>query len=392
MIFRDRVKVEVSASGTGDVALSGATAPAGYVTWGASFPASVSSPTGYGIVDPNTGAWETGYGHFDAATNTLSRTAVHSNSAGTAAKIDFGVGLKEVFCTYTGAMAAAGVTPVWKPVILSASATYYIRTDGNDANSGTLNTSGGAWATIQHAIDWISDNVNANGYSIKIGLGVGTYSVPYTEIYNKGFLNCPALTIGGFSPSQRDTIILNLTEGPINWGPTSNTTLRLEFMTVDAGGSWTALEVYGWDTPEGYFNDLYLRGLRIRNFTSNMVWPEAVRYIQIYDVYFGTAVLDSDFGSALWFYSGPCRVDIYSLHHETGNITFSPYGAIGATELVDILLAGSTPITKGSVTSAGPRFALSAGSRIISKAGAAQNVAIQIGDADGTADSSSGYY
>ena len=31
--------------------------------------------------------------------------------------------------------------------------TFYVRSDGNDANSGTANTSQGAWATIQHAAD-----------------------------------------------------------------------------------------------------------------------------------------------------------------------------------------------------------------------------------------------
>ena len=48
-------------------------------------------------------------------------------------------------------------------------ATYYVRTDGNDANSGLVDSAGGAWGTI----DWASDHVLAGDI---VRVQAGTYS------------------------------------------------------------------------------------------------------------------------------------------------------------------------------------------------------------------------
>jgi hypothetical protein len=51
--------------------------------------------------------------------------------------------------------------------LLTADRTYYVRTDGNDSNDGLSNTSGGAFLTIQKAVE-ILTKLDLNGFEAKI--------------------------------------------------------------------------------------------------------------------------------------------------------------------------------------------------------------------------------
>lgn len=61
------------------------------------------------------------------------------------------------------------------PVVTATSAdiTYYVRTDGNDTNTGLANTAGGAFKTIGRAIGMIPQVVN---HAVNIFIGPGTYN------------------------------------------------------------------------------------------------------------------------------------------------------------------------------------------------------------------------
>lgn len=59
---------------------------------------------------------------------------------------------------------------------LTGNRTYYVRTDGNDSNDGLTNTSGGAFATIQHAINTVCDDLDLSEASVTIQVGAGTYN------------------------------------------------------------------------------------------------------------------------------------------------------------------------------------------------------------------------
>lgn len=59
--------------------------------------------------------------------------------------------------------------------LLTADRTYYVRTDGSDSNNGLTNTAGGAFLTVQHAIDVVAA-LDISIYDVTIQIASGTYS------------------------------------------------------------------------------------------------------------------------------------------------------------------------------------------------------------------------
>lgn len=59
--------------------------------------------------------------------------------------------------------------------VLTATRNYYVRTDGSDSNNGLTNTAGGAFLTIQKAINVVY-GLDLSIYNVTINVGAGTYT------------------------------------------------------------------------------------------------------------------------------------------------------------------------------------------------------------------------
>ena len=104
LVINDRVKETSTTAGTGTLDLAGAVT--GFVTFVAGI--GDTNTTYYAIFEQGTANWEVGLGTVtDAATDTLARTTVISNSLGSTAKISFG-GTLDVFCTLPASKAVFG--------------------------------------------------------------------------------------------------------------------------------------------------------------------------------------------------------------------------------------------------------------------------------------------
>ena len=99
IVVKDRVKETFTTTGTADFTLGGASV--GYQAFSA---IGNTNFTYYAAVDPSTGAWEVGYGQYLTSGPTLTRDTILASSAA-GAKISFGAGSKEVFCTYPASKA-----------------------------------------------------------------------------------------------------------------------------------------------------------------------------------------------------------------------------------------------------------------------------------------------
>lgn len=63
---------------------------------------------------------------------------------------------------------------------LTANRFYYVRTDGSNSNNGLSNTAGGAFLTIQYALDFVAANLDFSIYTVTIQVDAGTFTEKLT--------------------------------------------------------------------------------------------------------------------------------------------------------------------------------------------------------------------
>jgi hypothetical protein len=146
LVVKDRVKETTTTTGTGTITLAGAVG--GFQTFSAIGNGNV---TYYCIAEKTGTAWEVGYGTYTASGTTLSRTVVlESSNAGSL--VDFGAGIKEVFCTYPAERA------VYLDSAGSAVTTLDIGTLGTStANITTANITAGTISTTPSSANDITN-------------------------------------------------------------------------------------------------------------------------------------------------------------------------------------------------------------------------------------------
>jgi len=96
--------------------------------------------------------------------------------------------------------------------LLLANRIYYVRKDGSNSNTGLADTAGGAFLTIQYAINQVAGALNLGGYDVTIKVGAGTYAE--TVSVNSPWDGNGTVTIEGNSGSPSTVIIDGVSSTP----------------------------------------------------------------------------------------------------------------------------------------------------------------------------------
>lgn len=93
---------------------------------------------------------------------------------------------------------------------LASNATFFVDvTLGLDTNAGLSAGAGNAWRTIQHAVDYISKNIDLGGFSVTVQLADGTYpeNVNLTAVLGLSRLGQAAAIIQGNAATNSTVIV-----------------------------------------------------------------------------------------------------------------------------------------------------------------------------------------
>lgn len=118
--------------------------------------------------------------------------------------------------------------------VLTAARTYYVRTDGNDSNTGLLDSSGGAKLTVQGAMDAIAQ-IDFNGYAVTVQVRDGTYSGNIIVPQTVGQALVSDLTIVGNTTTPSNVVLSASSSAVISAGVGAKITLTAFKMTNSGG-------------------------------------------------------------------------------------------------------------------------------------------------------------
>lgn len=104
----------------------------------------------------------------------------------------------------TNTSGAVTVTIASSREVLSSNRTYYVRTDGSDSNNGLANTSGGAFLTVQKAIDVIYATLDLGGKDVTVQVADGTYTG--AVLADGPFIGKGSVTINGNNSTPTNVV------------------------------------------------------------------------------------------------------------------------------------------------------------------------------------------
>jgi hypothetical protein len=117
---------------------------------------------------------------------------------------------------------------------LTAPVAYYVRTNGNDANNGLADTAGGAFRTIQRAIDVVAGTLDLGYQTVTIYVRAGTYAAFYLRSLTGCSNAAYSVTIEGDLVTPGNVVVTSSTNTIT--GDTIEASYRIRGMRIASSG------------------------------------------------------------------------------------------------------------------------------------------------------------
>lgn len=178
------------------------------------------------------------------------------------------------------ALKDAGIVAVTVREILTGNRTYYVRADGNDSNTGLVNSAAGAFLTIGAAIN-AAAALDCSTYNITIQVADGTYVA--NTITLKNILGSGTVTIQGNSGTPTNVVIDG---GFAKSTPGTSYTIKDMKLIKSSGSaiigilsqSGAVINFRGVDFGAGFTYHLYASQMGLINCTGNYTISGAAGY------------------------------------------------------------------------------------------------------------------
>ena len=175
--------------------------------------------------------WEIGYGPASSSGTVLARTTVLFNSSGTTSKINFST------------VPTVGIVPLAEDLRekLDAARTYYVLTTGSDSNSGLANTAGGAFLTVQKAVDTVAA-LDVSTFNVTIQVGAGTFAANVTL---KNFVGTGTCTLTGDTTTPSNVVLSASSSDTVQISNTTSAWAIAGFKITNSGGQCIGVRAKG---------------------------------------------------------------------------------------------------------------------------------------------------
>lgn len=116
---------------------------------------------------------------------------------------------------------------------LAAARTYYVRVDGNNGNTGLVNSAGGAFSTIQKAID-VASVLDNGGFDVTIAIEAGIFT---SGNILRTIIGSGRIIVRGINDNISDTIVSTAGVPCFDCGTGFSGTYHLRYMRLEKTGA-----------------------------------------------------------------------------------------------------------------------------------------------------------